>query len=82
MNPSSMPGTLPYSSNAKNMHTHICALVCVYIIYVHNKHNTYDMLYIIVMFLKDFGYWGRELFYPAINPVSYSRDWPGKICQL
>lgn len=30
MNPSSMPGPLPYSSNAKNMHTHICVLVCVY----------------------------------------------------
>lgn len=40
------------------------------------------MMYIIVVFLKDFGYWGRELFYPAINPVSYSSDWPGKIYQL
>lgn len=54
----------------------------VYIIYVYNIYNTYDMMYIIGMLLKDSGYWGRELFSPAINPVSYSRDCPGKIYQL
>lgn len=52
MNSFSMPGTLPYSSNAK---IYIHTYVCLYVYNIYTIYNTYDMMYIIAMLLKDFG---------------------------